>query len=192
MELLLASKSPRRRQLIGSLGWPVRFVDIDCDESRCDKCPSELRAERISLLKAQAFDASTLRADEVLVTADTVVALGDRVLGKPRNDAEAAEMLRSLSNECHRVYTGVTLVWQGGQKSFTATTRVYFRALSDDEIHYYIKNYQPFDKAGAYGVQEWIGMVGISRIEGCYYNVMGLPLARLYKELTCIMPLLAL
>ena len=207
MRILLASKSPRRRQLISSLDWPVRVVDVDCDESQCGACRAEQRAERIALLKAQAYDASTLAADEVLVTADTVVAFPSEtgknaalkafpsetennygeVMGKPHNEAEAVSMLQRLSGRWHHVYTGVALTWRGGQTSFTEDTRVCFRRLATDEILYYIRRYKPYDKAGSYGVQEWIGMVGIERIEGCYYNVMGLPLARLYAEI-CKLP----
>ena len=124
--------------------------------------------------------------DEVLVTADTVVVLGNQLLGKPHSREEASDMLHNLSGRAHQVYTGVCLRSAERSIAFTEGTDVHFRQLTDDEIDYYIDVYKPYDKAGAYGIQEWIGMIGIERIEGCYYNVMGLPLARLYRELVLL------
>lgn len=182
MRLLLASKSPRRRELLGQLGIPLTIVDVDVEE----KVPATLSADRVAealaSLKADGYTIS-LDPDEVLVTADTVVVLGTQVLGKPCSREEAAEMLHNLSGKAHQVYTGVCLRNADRCVAFTERTDVHFRQLTDEEINYYIDVYKPFDKAGAYGIQEWIGMVGIERIEGCYYNVMGLPVARLYREL---------
>lgn len=182
MQLLLASKSPRRRELLGRLDIPVAIVDVDVDEQVAEALPAEQVAEALARLKADGYKAG-IAADEVLVTADTVVVLGSRVLGKPHGRAEAVEMLHQLSGKVHQVYTGVCLRSRDRSVSFSERTDVHFRQLTDGEIDHYVDEYKPFDKAGAYGIQEWIGMVGIERIEGCYYNVMGLPLARLYREL---------
>ena len=185
MQLLLASKSPRRRELLGQLGFPLTIVDVDVDEKVSDVLPVEQVAEALACLKADGY-LGDIAADEVLVTADTVVVLGDQVLGKPHDREEATDMLRRLSDKVHQVYTGVCLRSPKRRVAFTERTNVYFRKLTDEEIDYYIDVYRPFDKAGAYGIQEWIGMVGIERIEGCYYNVMGLPVARLYRELISV------
>lgn len=181
MELLLASKSPRRRQLLGELGFPVRIVDIDVDESLLEPLPAHRVAETLALRKSSAYDASLLQEGQLLVTADTVVVCGGQVLGKPRSEQEAFSMLKMLSGREHEVYTGVCVKSSSRQESFTECTTVCFKPLDDAVIHHYIDQYRPFDKAGSYGIQEWIGMVGISRIQGCYYNVMGLPLSHLYE-----------
>lgn len=143
--------------------------------------PAAETAEIIARHKASAAPNPT--GDEILVTADTVVVLDGEALGKPADEAEAFRMLRELSGRMHSVYTGVCLRTAKETLSFTERTDVFFRHLTNEEIHYYIEHYRPFDKAGAYGIQEWIGMVGVDRIEGCYYNVMGLPVARLYEHL---------
>ena len=182
MRLLLASKSPRRRELLGRLDFPLTIVDVDVDERILESLPVEQVAETLARHKADGYSAK-ISTNEVLVTADTVVVLGNRVLGKPHGREEAVEMLRQLSGKVHQVYTGVCLRSADRSVSFSERTDVHFRHLTDDEINHYVDVYKPFDKAGAYGIQEWIGMVGIERIEGCYYNVMGLPLARLYREL---------
>ena len=183
MQLLLASKSPRRRELLSSIGYPIRFVDISVDEKLDFPVPSDKVAETLALLKSDGFSTDLLNEDDVLVTADTVVVHNDFVLGKPKDAQDAREMLLALSGDKHQVYTGVCLKSREGRSLFTEKTDVWFKELSVEEIAYYIDNYKPFDKAGAYGIQDWIGMIGISKIEGCYYNVMGLPMARLYKEL---------
>ena len=185
MQLLLASKSPRRRELLGRLGFPLTIVDIDVEEKvPATLCAAEV-AEALACLKAGGYTAE-MAADEVLVTADTVVVLGNQLLGKPHSREEAVNMLHNLSGQAHQVYTGVCLRSTNRSIAFTERTDVHFRQLTDDEIGYYIDVFKPFDKAGAYGIQEWIGMIGIERIEGCYYNVMGLPLARLYRELVSL------
>ena len=201
MKSLLASKSPRRRELLSQLGCEVEFVSIDVDEHIGTPLPPADVAEHLARRKAAAYT-GTLAKDEVLVTADTVVVLGNEVLGKPANRDEAIAMLHELSGRKHTVYTGVCLrtSWDDGFPlcndnlvSFTEATDVFFNKLSDEDITYYVDTYRPFDKAGAYGIQEWIGMVGISRIDGCYYNVVGLPVARLWRTLqqgispTCIL-----
>lgn len=184
MRLLLASKSPRRRQLLSQLGYPVEYITIDTDEHIDSPLPAAEVAEYLARRKAAAYPVENLKDDEVLVTADTVVVHDGMVLGKPATRDEAVGMLRSLSGKRHTVYTGVCLRSAGGYESFTESTDVFFRNLTDAEIGYYVDNYRPYDKAGAYGIQEWIGMTGVSRIEGCFYNVMGLPVARLYERLS--------
>lgn len=183
MKLLLASKSPRRRQLLGELGFPIEFVSINADEHLEKAIDAPAVAEAIAQKKAAAFDMANLQTDEILITADTVVVLGERVLGKPADRTEAIEMLSNLSGRKHTVYTGVCLKTAHTSISFTEATDVYFKVLSQHEIEHYADTYKPLDKAGAYGIQEWIGMIGIERIDGDYYNVMGLPLAHLNSEL---------
>lgn len=183
MRLLLASKSPRRRQLLSELGYPIEFITIDVDERLDEPVATDRVAETLARRKAAACPEMMLGEGDVLVTADTVVVHRNQVLGKPKDRDEAVAMLRSLSGDRHTVYTGVCLRSKEKEVAFTEATDVVFRQLDDDDISYYVDKYRPYDKAGAYGVQEWIGMVGVSRLEGCYYNVMGLPVARLYKIL---------
>lgn len=167
------------------MGFPLSFVDIDVDETLTRPVKASQVAESLALLKSEGYR-DALAMGEVLVTADTVVVHDDLVMGKPHSRQEAVEMLHLLSGRVHQVYTGVCLRSCSRQRSFTDRTDVCFRRLTDAEIDYYVDHYKPFDKAGAYGIQEWIGMVGVSRIEGCFYNVMGLPVARLYEELKCL------
>ena len=184
MRLLLASKSPRRRQLLAEMGLPVECVTIDVDEHMTSPLPPDEVAEHLARRKVAAFPKEKIDDDSVLVTADTVVVLDGQVLGKPTDRDEAIAMLHRLSGRSHTVYTGVCLRSNSDEVSFTESTTVCFRELNDKDIDYYVDNYRPYDKAGAYGIQEWIGMVGVERIEGCYYNVMGLPVARLYALLS--------
>lgn len=188
MKLLLASKSPRRRQLLSELGYPVEFISLDVDEHVSKGTPAADTAELLARRKADACPPEALSQDTVLVTADTVVVLDGQVLGKPSDRAEALAMLYSLAGRSHTVYTGVCLRTASKTLSFTERTEVHFRPLNDEELAYYVDTYRPYDKAGAYGIQEWIGMVGISHIEGCFYNVMGLPVARLYEHLQRLFP----
>ena len=180
--LLLGSKSPRRRDLLAQLGLPYRVVEIEVEETLQHAVAADRVAEVLSRKKAEAYG-STLAADEVLVTADTVVVHDDVVLGKPHSRQEALEMLHALSGRTHQVYTGVTLRREHSTTSFTERTDVVFATLTEDETVHYVDCYRPYDKAGAYGIQEWIGLMGVERIDGCFYNVMGLPVSRLYKEL---------
>ena len=177
--IVLASRSPRRRQLVAGMGFAVRYVDIDVEE----KVPEGVTVAEIPLhlakLKAESFR-GVLGENELLVTADTVVAVDDTVLGKPHDAVDASRMLRLLSGRCHSVYTGVCVKNNSRCISFVERTDVYFRDLSDDVICRYVSQGSCMDKAGAYCIQEWIGMVGVERIDGCYYNVVGLPVARLY------------
>ena len=183
MKLILASNSPRRRELLAGLGYPYEVRVLDgVDESYPESLRGSEVAAYISRVKAEAYRA-TMAEDEIVITADTIVCLDDKVLGKPSDEAEAMAMLRSLSGHVHQVYTGVTIVAPEGESTFVSRTDVTFAALTEEEIQHYVTRYSPMDKAGAYGIQEWIGYVGVERIEGSYYNVMGLPVQRLYNEL---------
>ena len=179
--IILASKSPRRQELLKGLDVDFEVKVIDgIDESYPDTLESEQVPVYISQKKAAAYD---ITEGNMLITADTVVVCGNEILGKPKNAEQAAEMLRKLSGCTHTVTTGVTMKTCNRQVSFPVTTKVTFRELTDEEINYYITNYRPFDKAGAYGVQEWIGYIAVTRLEGSYFNVMGLPVQRIYDEL---------
>lgn len=183
MRLILGSKSPRRRELLAGLDIPFDVVDIDADET----CPADLCAGDIPLYisraKARAY-AHRLREDEWLITADTIVWCDAQMLGKPADEADARRMLRLLSGRTHQVYTGVTLTGADGRmESFVDATDVTFRELTDEEIDYYVAHYHPLDKAGAYGIQEWIGYVGCTALNGSYFNVMGLPVESLWERL---------
>lgn len=181
MKILLASNSPRRRELLAGLGlrYEVRLMD-GIDESYPDGLAPEDIAQHISRRKAAAYEVA---GDELLITADTIVWCKGEVLGKPADAADAHRMLRQLSDCTHQVITGVTLKTADREHTFSCTTDVTFGPLSDEEIVRYVAEYSPLDKAGAYGVQEWIGYIGVTRLEGSYYNVMGLPVQRLYTEL---------
>ena len=181
--LLLASNSPRRRELLGNFGAEVHIAPSrDVDESYPADMEPERVPEFISRKKAEAYFGD-MASDEILVTADTVVIVGGAVLGKPHSHDEAVEMLRLLSGKTHTVATGVTLADSRRMRSFTTVTAVRFDVMTDDEIEYYVERFRPYDKAGAYGIQEWIGYIGISGINGDYYNVMGLPLHDLFTAL---------
>ncbi len=181
--LILASASPRRRQLLAECGISFTLADkFECDESFPTTMPCCEVAQHISALKSNAYP-NPLSEKEILLTADTVVIAGDRILGKPADRAEAIEMLTLLSGRKHTVITGVTIRTLSRICSFSVESSVYFRKLTAEEIDYYIDTYKPFDKAGAYGIQEWIGYVAIEGIEGSFFNVMGLPVQRLYVEL---------
>ena len=182
-KVLLASNSPRREELLRGIDidFEVKVLP-DIDESYPDNIPSEEIAEFVAIKKAKPYAAS-LHEDELLLTADTIVLLEDKVLGKPADKEEAKQMLHELSEKTHRVITGVCLTSAKKQTSFSATSDVEFGKLTDQEIEYYVERYSPMDKAGAYGVQEWIGYVAVKHISGSYYNIMGLPIQRVYREL---------
>lgn len=182
-KILLASGSPRRRELLAMIapGFAVA-PGRDVDESYPSDIPAEKVAEYLSKVKADAY-IDLLADDEIIITADTVVIIDGRILGKPAGRDDAVAMLRSLSGRRHKVVTGVTVTARDRSISFDETTVVEFTPLSDDEIDAYVDTFRPYDKAGAYGIQEWIGAVGIKGIEGCYYNVMGLPVHTLYHRL---------
>lgn len=181
--VILASNSPRRKELLAGLGidYEVRTLpDID------EWYPDALQGADIPLYiakeKADAY-AAMLRPGELMITADTIVWLDGQVLGKPEDQEDAVRMLQAMSGRSHEVFTGVCITTTEWQRSFTAQTEVRFAPLSKEEIEYYVDAFRPMDKAGAYGVQEWIGFIGVEYISGSYYNVMGLPIQRLYREL---------
>lgn len=182
-QIILASNSPRRKELMSGLGvdYVVRTLP-DVDESYPADLAGAAIPEYISRKKADTYR-SIMQPGELLITADTIVWLDGKVLGKPEGREGAVEMLRSLSGKSHQVFTGVCLTTTEWQKSFTATSDVEFDVLSEEEIRYYVDKYQPMDKAGAYGVQEWIGYIGVKSISGSFYNIMGLPIQKLYGEL---------
>ena len=181
--IVLASNSPRRKELMSGLGvdYVVKTLP-DVDESYPDTLQGTEIPAYISREKADAYK-SLIQPDELLITADTIVWLNGEVLGKPKGREGAIDMLRKLSGTSHQVITGVCLTTSDWQKSFTAVTDVTFATLTEEEIIYYVDKYTPMDKAGAYGVQEWIGFIGVESISGSSFNVMGLPIQRLYQEL---------
>ena len=183
-KVILASNSPRRKELLAGIDVPfeVRVIQ-DIDESYPSDLPTKNIAEYISRKKAAVYQ-QQMAPDELIITADTIVVLGDEVMGKPHDEADARRMLRELSGQTHQVITGVTLTTIQKQISFSVETDVTFKALSDSEIGYYVSHYKPFDKAGAYGIQEWIGHIGVTGLQGSYFNVMGLPVQRIYEALS--------
>lgn len=189
--LILASASPRRRQLLQGLDLPVEITSVDVDETPPPGMPDDQVAEHLARLKAGAWQGE-LAPDQVLVTADTTVLLvddaGAHLLNKPEDEADARRMLKLLAGRSHRVITGVCLRTAVGMSSFSDTAVVHFRALSDDEVAYYVARHRPLDKAGAYGVQDWIGYVAVDRIEGSFYTVMGLPMHRVYGAIAALPP----
>jgi septum formation protein len=183
--LVLASASPRRRQLLQGLDLPLEITQVEVDETPPEGMPVREVAEHLARKKALAWT-GTLAPDQVLVTADTTVILGDLLLNKPVDEADARRMLALLSGRMHEVYTGVCLRHARGLNCFTDVARVYFRAMSEAEIAYYVARHRPLDKAGAYGVQDWLGHTTVERIDGSFYTVMGLPLHRIYAELLAL------
>lgn len=185
-KILLASNSPRRRELLGLLDVDFSIAaPREVNEVYPENLPAEDVPSYLSALKADAY-ADTLSDDEILLTADTVVICDGTILGKPDGHDGAVRMLKQLSGKTHTVVTGVSLTTKTDRRVFSEYTDVTFASLTDAEIDYYVNRYRPYDKAGAYGIQEWIGCVGIKSIKGCFYNVMGLPLHKLYENLKAI------
>ena len=181
--LLLASQSPRRRELIAGSDIPFTLTErYECEEHYPATLPAEEVPAYLSRLKSESYP-TPLQPNDILLTADTVVILEGEVLGKPKDREDALRMVARLAGNRHTVVTGVTLRTATRIETFSAESDVWFRPLSEEEIAYYVDTYRPFDKAGSYGIQEWIGYVGIERIDGSFYNVMGLPIQRLYVEL---------
>lgn len=180
MKLLLASQSPRRKELLSQLGYQFETVIIDVDESYPSDLLPENIAEYVSKKKSAAFDVNT---DEILLTSDTIVALEQKILLKPKNEVEAFEMLKHLSGKKHQVYTAFTIKTKDVEISKTSKTDVEFSEINDEEARFYINNFKPFDKAGSYGIQEWLGMAKIKNISGSFYSVMGFPVDLVYEEL---------
>lgn len=181
--IILASNSPRRKELLRGLdiAFDVCVQPDIAEDYPADTAPADVAAY-ISREKANAYK-DTIAENELIITADTVVIVGNEILGKPHDDAEAKEMLHKISGRKHQVVTGVCLTTTEKQRCFSVSTDVTFKNLKEEEIDYYIETYSPLDKAGAYGIQEWIGYIGVTALEGSYFNVMGLPVQRIWEEL---------
>jgi septum formation protein len=181
--IILASASPRRRELLKGLDieFKVRIIP-EIDESYPKNLPAKEIPSYIARRKADAYR-SKMKDNELIITADTIVIAGETILEKPKNASQAVEMLKLLSGRKHQVITAVAITTKTESREFSVSSIVDFAALTDNEIRYYVNKYKPFDKAGAYGIQEWIGYIGVKGIEGSFYNVMGLPVQRLYQEL---------
>jgi septum formation protein len=179
--IILASKSPRRQELLKLMDLDFRIVLKEVDESYPEDLQPEEIAVYIAKKKAEAFDEEV--GEEIVLTADTIVSVAGRILGKPETTEHAIEMLQLLSGRVHQVITGVCLLYKHQYHSFYDLSDVYFRDMTDEEITNYVNKYQPMDKAGAYGIQEWVGLTGIERINGSYTNVVGLPTEKLYRKL---------
>jgi len=182
-KLVLASKSPRRQMLLRQLNWTFDIITQNTDESY----PSSLDIAKVPIYIAKQKASAVLpkiSKNQLIIAADTIVALNKTIFGKPKNATDAFRILQQLSGKKHKVITGVCLQTQKTEHCFSCTTDVFFKTLSEQQMKYYIDHYKPYDKAGAYAIQEWIGMIGIEKIDGCYFNVMGLPLSRLYEELS--------
>lgn len=185
-QLILASKSPRRKQLLEQAGITFMIKTIPTDETFPEEIQPEAAAEFIASEKATALWATLSEEEQnqnVILAADTVVLLENRILGKPAQELQAVSFLKDLSGKAHEVITGVCILDKSGKKQFSVLTKVYFRNLTEEQILFYIRNFKPFDKAGAYAIQEWIGLIGIEKIEGDYYNVVGLPVGEVIKAL---------
>ena len=180
--IILASKSPRRKELLKELGLQFDILSYDTDESFPDDMPVSEVPKFLANQKMKPFE-DKISNDALVITADTIVYCDNKILGKPGNYDEAFEMIKMLSGKWHEVATGVCILSLNKRVSFTTVTRVLFKELSNEEIDFYITNYHPYDKAGAYGIQEWIGFIAVKKIEGSYFNVMGLPVQKLYEEL---------
>ncbi len=180
--LILGSNSPRRKKIIEEMGFKVNIIPANIDETikeeiSLEKIPVFLANEKSKALK------NLIKQNDILITADTIVIFENKILNKPKNKVDAIKTLSNLSSKTHKVITGVCIRTIKNIKSFSCSTKVTFEKITDEEINYYIQKYEPFDKAGSYGIQEWIGLIGIKKIEGSYSNVVGLPSSRLYQEL---------
>lgn len=180
--LILASSSPRRRQILADAGFEVMFISNKVPEDY----PPEMKASEVAkyLAEKKAGDHIIIPEGDILITADTIVKVDEEILGKPISYKEGFALLRKLSGRSHEVITGVCMKSVNHRVSFDDTTLVHFKELSDEEISFYLKNYFPYDKAGAYGIQEWLGMIGVTRLEGSYFNVVGLPVHKVYEALS--------
>lgn len=181
MKILLASNSPRRKELLTGLGYEFEVVKVNCEEIYPENLEVENIAAYLSELKSNAFQ--DLKKGEILLTADTIVALENEVLGKPKDANEGKEMLQKLSGKTHQVYTGITLRSTEKSISKTDVSSVQIEDLSNEEINFYLENFRPFDKAGSYGIQEWFGMAKVKNISGSFYSIMGLPTHLIYSLL---------
>lgn len=180
-QIILASQSPRRKQLLEMAEIVFTIQAADIDETEPEGMPAEDVPEYLAKNKAAVI--AERNPDAIIIAADTVVILNGEILGKPKDEEDAVSILKKLSGNMHRVVSGVCIQRNGQQESFSATTEVYFREITEEQIRHYVANYKPFDKAGAYAIQEWIGIIGIEKIVGDYYNVMGLPIGETMKRL---------
>jgi septum formation protein len=185
--VILASGSPRRQELLRELGIPFEIILKQVDETYPDHLEKEQVALYLAEKKASAYDAEVITG-KLVITADTIVCAGNIILGKPEDFDDGVRMLKLLSGKGHEVITAVCIRSASGQTTFFDTTSVYFKNLTDEEIRFYIDKCKPYDKAGAYGIQEWIGLIGIERIDGSYYNVVGLPVRKVYEHLLALQP----
>jgi len=185
-EIILASGSPRRQKFFEDLEIPVTIEVRPVNEVFPNHLKKEEITDFLALLKADAFK-NDLKKNQILITSDTIVYNNEKALGKPKDHAEAVEMIKSLSGEDHEVITSVCFTSNESQKTLNHTTKVYFSELTENEIEYYVTNFKPFDKAGGYAIQEWIGLIGIEKIEGSYFNVVGLPTHEVYKTLKAML-----
>jgi len=182
INIILASGSPRRQELFKGLGIEFKIQIKPIEEVYSLNLKQEEITNYLAELKAKAFD-NELNENDLVITSDTIVWINDKALEKPKNELHAASMLQELSGNSHKVITSICLKSKHRQKIFFDVTTVYFKELTDEEITFYVEKYKPFDKAGAYGIQEWIGFIGVTKLEGSYFNVMGLPVHKLYEEL---------
>lgn len=182
-DVILASKSPRRQELLAGMGVKFRVMTRDVVEDYPPLLPAVDVPAFLSRKKASAFEKNELPENYLVIASDTVVIIDNQILGKPKDTDDATRMLRLLSGQTHKVVSGVTIKTKDVTETFSAVSDVTFNILNDNEIHFYIEKYRPFDKAGAYGVQEWIGYIGVSAVKGSFYNVMGLPTQMLYQTL---------
>lgn len=182
-DVILASKSPRRQELLAGMGVKFRVMTRDVVEDYPSSLPAVDVPAFLSRKKASAFEINELPENYLVIASDTVVIIDNQILGKPKDTDDATRMLRLLSGRTHQVVSGVTIKTKDVTETFSAVSDVTFNILNDNEIHFYIEKYRPFDKAGAYGVQEWIGYIGVSAVKGSFYNVMGLPTQMLYQTL---------
>lgn len=182
-DVILSSASPRRKQLLEELGIKFKVQTKDVFEDYPDGYPIEKVAQYISEVKAAAFRVREMKRNTLIIAADTVVILGNNIIGKPSDHQQAINTMKKLSGKKHQVITGITLRSIDNRHSFSVKTDVFFKNLTDEEINFYVKKFEPLDKAGAYGIQEWIGLAAVEKIDGSYFNVMGLPTHKLYEEL---------
>jgi septum formation protein len=182
-KIFLVSKSPRRKQLLEEMGFCFEILPTDVDETYSEDLTPIQVAEYLSQLKLTPVNFSEYAENEIFISCDTIVVLDNIILGKPKTETEAADMLRLLSGKTHQVISGLTVATAKKMITQHSITEVSFKNLSEKEIQYYIEHYKPYDKAGAYGIQEWIGLIGVTSIHGCFYNVMGLPTSLLWKML---------
>lgn len=185
-KVFLASKSPRRRELLAGMGVDFEILKTDVEETYDPSWTPEQIVMHLSKLKLSPIDMAQYDPDTIFIACDTIVVMDGQIIGKPKDEADAERMLNKLSGHTHTVYSGLTVATPQKQLTDFRATEVVFDTLTDDMIQYYIKTYQPFDKAGSYGVQEWIGYVGIREVRGSYYNVMGLPTRLLWQMLTAV------